>query len=498
MANEAIIKFDTSRTLTVNCYYDNSGIITKRNAEAIAMTEEPAASGIYKATVPNIAAGDLIEYLDAEYGWVGDEVYEPLQTATLDTIKADTASIKLQTDAMVLTGDREVILTIRDTDSIPLAGVLVWLGVTTNRAVPSVAAHTTNASGQITVWLQDTTYYVFCSLSGYTFADATEDAAVQFTVAAGAVAFTFDIATAVEVASGEATTENFLSRMITSIRNYTDEPALNEKYTDALMVAEIEKAYPPIFNELNRNRNEDPITAKTTLTIVTGTTNYQLPAHVGEIMGQYKEDTESGTKVFYCSQVRYNPLGKIIWLEGNTVCVQPNYFSDGTTITVEYLPTGTARLHYGTCSLNATGTVATFGTNPSLGTLDTHGNAYAGCVLRILSATTNNYIQERTISSYDNTTRAATLSVALDPIPTGTIYYEICPPLNRGLDDVIASFVSYTLLATEGSRQRADSSLTLYRIRMRDLRLGAFYRNHQMSPFLKRDAFNSNKRDYGR
>jgi hypothetical protein len=98
MANEAIIKFDTSRTLTVNCYYDNAGAMTKRNAEAIAMTEEPVSSGIYKATVPNIAAGDLIEYLDAEYGWIGDEVYAPLQTATLDTIKAETASIVADTN----------------------------------------------------------------------------------------------------------------------------------------------------------------------------------------------------------------------------------------------------------------------------------------------------------------------------------------------------------------------------------------------------------------
>ena len=98
MANEAIIKFDTSRTLTVNCYYDKAGTMTKRNAEAIAMTEEPVSSGIYKATVPNIAAGDLIEYLDAEYGWIGDEVYAPLQTATLDTIKAETTLIVADTN----------------------------------------------------------------------------------------------------------------------------------------------------------------------------------------------------------------------------------------------------------------------------------------------------------------------------------------------------------------------------------------------------------------
>ena len=115
---------------------------------------------------------------------------------------------------------------------------------------------------------------------------------------------------------------------------------------------------------------------------------------------------------------------------------------------------------------------------PTLGQLDTHPNAYAGSRIRILSATTNSYTQERTIRTYNPVTRLAMLEEPLNPIPGGTILYEITPITSQVMNRVIWMHAIMDILPIEGDPKKYGALKERYRDAMRDLRL--FYANRDM------------------
>lgn len=278
------------------------------------------------------------------------------------------------------------------------------------------------------------------------------------------------------------TTDSFLARMVDNVHLYLDEPTINKKYTDAILIPMVEQSYAHIIAEINRNRTQ-PIVAKYVVTYAQGTTKYLLPNLIGAIYGIYQKADNAGTKVFYNSRSRYNPLGRLVWVEGKTLHIQENALTTGVEITVEYLPSGTARLHNGTCTVDATGLLVTLGATTSDGTLDTHANAYAGSVFRLLSHTSGTYayIQERTILSSVNTTRVVTLDLALVPNPesNATTTYEIAPALHNGLDHIIALYLAYWIGSIEFSPTRARGLRNMYRDAIRSARLDAYYSNIQ-------------------
>jgi hypothetical protein len=221
---------------------------------------------------------------------------------------------------------------------------------------------------------------------------------------------------------------------------------------------------------------------------------------MGSFYGLY-DLGETGTKIYYDGRSRFNPFGQRVWLEGNILNIQSaGLLGVGTELIAEWIPNGIARLHQGTCTLDADGVVATLGETPNKGTLDTHPHAYSGSMLRILGASgttvTGNYIQEAQILSYDHETRAATLDVALDPIPTtddGYIYYEIAPAINKGMDMVVALYAAYLIVGPEGNKKRSDGILAAYRNELRNVRLTAYYSNLPEAPRLRGDSA-SNRR----
>lgn len=293
--------------------------------------------------------------------------------------------------------------------------------------------------------------------------------------------------------------ESFLTRSIADVRESIDEPIINAKYTDARVIRHLEKAFILVLNEKNRS-DKTPAVVKQTIIIASGTTKYVLPYVMGSFYGLYKS-CESGAKVFYDGRGRYNPLGRYVWFEGNTLHIQTvDMFGIGTQLTAEWVPSGVARLHNGTCTLNADGTIVTLGATPNAGTLDTHAHAYAGSIFRILdidgTTVTGDYMQERIISAYDNTTRQATLDVALDPVPTtddGNIYYEIAPFINQGLDSVVPLYAAYRIASIEGNFKRAKGILDAYRNEIRNVRLTAYYSNMPNAPRLRSDSHDNRR-----
>jgi hypothetical protein len=274
-------------------------------------------------------------------------------------------------------------------------------------------------------------------------------------------------------------TGSFLTRAIADFRRYSDEPSVNAKYTDTVLAEMIEQSYAHIISEVNRNSTE-PIVATFDVTYVDDTSTYLLPCVMGAISAIYYE-TDSGYRIFFDSRSNYNPAGRGIHRVGNVLKIQSNILADGDVITIEYLPSGTVRLHNGTCTVDSTGKLVTFGATASTGTLDTHANAYAGCIFRIVSSDQAgfDFVQERNIVSYVNTTRVATLDLAVDPNPesTGVTSYEIAPAIYRGLDHAVALYLAYWVASIEGSITRARLLRNMWRDALRNLRLEAYYSN---------------------
>lgn len=390
-------------------------------------------------------------------------------------------------------GDYAVTLTIRTTGGTAVSGVSVWLNSSNDRTASVAGTKITDTNGQVVFNLSYTTYYIFCHLSGYTFASAS------FTAASGSVAFTKDIATAVSAGSSSFYSDSFLSRAIVDIRESIDEPTQKAKYTDARIIEQLEKSYILVLNEKNRN-SRTPAVARIVKTIAQNTTTYVLPHTVGSIHGIYNED-DAGGRVFYNSRSKHNPYGRSVWIENQTLRIQDtDTFGIDTDVTIEYVPSGIARLHNGTCTLNAAGTIVTFDATPNAGVLDTHHEAYAGSVFRCLGAdgttVTGNFLQERVITAYDETTRQATLDVALSPIPTtddGKIYYEIAPAIHKGMDTVVALYAAWRIASTEGNLKRAGGILKAYQNEIRNVRLTAYYSNMPEAPVDRNDNL-SNRR----
>jgi len=293
-----------------------------------------------------------------------------------------------------------------------------------------------------------------------------------------------------------AMTGSFLDRAITDFRDYSDEPIIKAKYTDAKVILKLESAYAEIISEINRNKT-DPIVARYTIThsTSTATTKYLLPYLIQSVFAIYQESTlGNDVKVFYDSRSRQNRYGRGVWIEGHTLFVQPNNLNDGDILTIEYSPSGTARLHTGTCTVDSTGLLVTFGATPTDGTLDTHANAYAGSVFKIVSDADAdyNFQQERTITAYDNITRVATLDMALSPnagdgVQSGDTSYEIAPAIYQGLDHAIALYLAWWIVSIEGGIQRSALIQRMYRNCIRNLRLTAYYSNLPKSRKLASD-----------
>jgi hypothetical protein len=277
-------------------------------------------------------------------------------------------------------------------------------------------------------------------------------------------------------------TGSFIGRCISDVRRYTEEPVANAKYTDDVLINMIEQAYAHIINEVNRC-NPEPVVARFSVTCVADTTEYILPPITGPIWAVYTE-TDSGYKIFYDSRSQLNPCGRRVWIERNILHVQSGVLEAGASLIVEYVPSGTARLHTGTCTVDSTGKIITLGATPTDGTLDTRAHAYIGSVIRIISDTDAdyNYIQERIISAYTNTTRAATTLLALSPnqgdgIHSGTTSYEIAPAIHQGLDHAVAMYLARWIVSIEGSTTRARLLNREFQDVIRNLRLTAYYSN---------------------
>jgi hypothetical protein len=495
MSNELRLHYTTAMTVVARLK-TQAGLVfypTGGAAEAFGTAGRVAANynvavaeisdSYYSANAPaNLPAGTWeISYWDSTITDtpIGQQTLQWDGTAEVDPITAYLGG-----------GDHEVTLTIRTTAGAVMPGVRVWLSTDGDRENALTAARTTDDAGHVVFYCDyATTYYIHCHKTGYTFASA------NFTPAAGSVAFTKDIGT-VYIASGASSDyeKSFLVRAIDWIRLWTAEPSIKAKYSDTRLIERLEVNYALALGEINRMMG-DVLVNRFAITL-TGAGKYVLPATFGPVQAIYY-DGGYGYKIFWTRNSSLNPNGKGVWVEGNVLRYQDSAFEIGDTVTVEAWPTGLARLHCGTCTVDATGTIVTLGATPYLGQLDTQINAYVGSSLRIFNVTgtspTGPYIQERPITAYAVATRQATLDVALDPIPAagsgGYIFYEIAPQIPIGFDSVLAAKTAWEINSAEGQKAKAAGALNIYQTNIRHLRLTAWMRQMQDAGVAESDSF---------
>jgi hypothetical protein len=448
------------------------------------------ATGIHGVSI------DTSDDTDAGFFAIGSDYFVVINAVTVNaqTVRFVAAQFSIENRAGKNgVGDYAVTLTIRTTGSAPISGISVWVNSTNDRSGSVAGTKVTDSNGQVTFNLEYTTYYIFCHLANYTFANAS------FTAAAGSVAFTKDIATAVSSGSASFYEDSFLSRAIVDVRECIDEPETNAKYTDARLIELIEKAYILVYNEKMRNTTT-PAVARQEITLVADTLRYDLPHVLSSVYGIYHL-ADLGTKVFYDGRGKQNHLGQGMWIEGNVLRIQStDQYEQGLVLTVEWIPSGIARLHNGTCTISADGLTITMNGTPNAGAIDTHNQAYAGSSFRILgvdgTTVVGNFLQERNIAASSNTALTLTLETALDPIPTtddGTIYYEIAPAINKGMESAVALYVGKKIAHNEGNAKRAKGILTSYRDEIRNLRLNAYYTNMPEAPRMKSDGHDNRR-----
>jgi hypothetical protein len=477
-----------------------NGVITARSSDSGYTLLDTDGTDLDGATGVHGVSIDLNDDSDAGFFARGNDYFVIINAVTINsqTVRFCAGTFSIENRASVNgVGDYAVTIKIRTTGGSPVSGVSVWVNTSNTRSGSVAGTKVTDSNGEVVFNLEYTTHYVFCHLSGYTFASAS------FTSASGSVDFTKDIGTALSSGASSDYVDSFLSRAIVDVREAVDEPTVAAKYTDARIIEHLEKAYILVLNEKNRN-DQTMAVGKITKTIASGVTAYVLPHTVGSVYGIYKVG-ESGGKVFYDSRSRNNQWGRGMWIEGNILYIQTtDMYGLGTEITIEYVPSGVARLHNGTCTLNADGTIATLGATPNAGVLDTHHEGYTGSIFRILkldgTVVTGNYLQERTIEAHDEVTREITLNAPLSPVPTtdnGNIYYEIAPEISKGMDTVVALYAAYRLCITEGNRKRAKGILEAYRNEMRNVKLTAYYTYMPKAPLVPSDSYD-NRRYRGR
>jgi len=283
---------------------------------------------------------------------------------------------------------------------------------------------------------------------------------------------------------------SFIARTISRIRDATDEPSTNAKWTDTKLLDLIEIAYAKTLADVNRV-SQRPVIVRFDLTVTASVDKYVLPPVIGRIMAmQYVDSNDVVLKNYYPGDGRH-PSYSGLSIEGNVV-----YFQDvdqaAHTLRIMFVPINCIKLHthtiLGTGIANSTANnnaVITLPTAVSIttGSLDSRPNAYVGSVFRInsVSEAARDFSQDRVITAYDVTTRKATVepayTAALLPGDADTVTYEIAPILTEQLDIAIALYVARYIVGVEGDRDRYRIIDTEYVRTAREVRLNEAHYN---------------------
>lgn len=235
-------------------------------------------------------------------------------------------------------------------------------------------------------------------------------------------------------------TGSFLYTVIDRVRAYIDEPDVEQKYTNDFIVRHcIMPSMVDVMARLNMNR-DDPILLEYAITTAASTEFYQLPPCVQEVWRLVQKNSDNRVTADAYPRNQFHALQQGWSIEGGSLRIFP-YPSAGLTIYVQYVSNGDVYPHYATGSLDATKTIVTLNSSPTLGQMDQRVNAYAGQIMRILPSSVSGVVEERVIesSAYSSGTWTATVRTAFTNPSVGSVTYEIAPAGSQPLYEAVAT-----------------------------------------------------------
>lgn len=258
-----------------------------------------------------------------------------------------------------------------------------------------------------------------------------------------------------------------IAAAVARIREITDEPDVQAKYSDARLVSLMNEAWQTVTYDLYAQATNPPL-ARYTVTPVKDQFHYHLPANVGEVRRVCRRNSDGVMTAEIIPDPSLSVSGPGFRIEGlhSFYLNPPIKDSNADTFDIEYIPSGDTILQTGSVSVSgASTTVLPLASSPTLGEVDRRPYAYLGCYLGIYTGSANpsGYdvfpVQQRIIEDYDIANQTVTVSVAFDFDPSDlgggeTVSYEIYPMEAPIIWPVITREVARLIAGMEGDERR--------------------------------------------
>lgn len=275
--------------------------------------------------------------------------------------------------------------------------------------------------------------------------------------------------------TGTVTSGRFLSRLIWGVRRGVDDPHVNSKYSDTVLIDELSRMWSQTWDDLQMTA-DTPVVVRKNLSVVSGQQEYLLPPNVGQIQWIGKRESSTGLpNLDLIPRSTRNPYGAGWKLEGHLIRFTPSW-RESETLVIDYVPNGDLSLHEGQVTI-ATGTETSVTLDDPTdgefaGSFDGRDNAYAGYYIRIVddSGGAQEKVDERIITAFDRSTRVATLQSAL-ALGTGDFFYEVVPFLWRQFEVLLSLRLSRHIASREGMKDKYGLLTQEYRESLHSARI---------------------------
>lgn len=287
-----------------------------------------------------------------------------------------------------------------------------------------------------------------------------------------------------------------LARIIQKVRDYTSDPNnVDVKFDDTKILNHIRSSWDEVVHDVSRVAS-DKVRVRIDIQVVKDVSEYTLPPNVGQFL-EFSKIADNGSVLWEVRPTHpLSPYGPGWMIEGPTLRLDP-VWTRGETMRITYVPNGEVAPHAGTGTLipttsggavTAVTEMALATPTPTTGEVDGRKNAYAGSILRILTAagdwgasgaTTAKVVQERIITGsdvYNNTGFSVTFSPSLDPLPghtgatlddSGTCTYEIVPLFFHLCEEAVALLTSRRIAAVTRDYELRDALNLEYQSQLR-------------------------------
>lgn len=283
----------------------------------------------------------------------------------------------------------------------------------------------------------------------------------------------------------------WIADTITLTRDAANESSVNAKWTDAKIITLLEQAFSLLVPEIFRNA-DGPTCVRWDLATTSGTSVYQKPPHVGEILQIAKVDSNNRVEWRIRPSSRWNPSGPGVTFDGPTIRFEPDW-KRNDTLRVWYIPNGEISLAEGVLSGTHT-TSAVQVAAATTGSLDTRQNAYAGYILSVTDAG-DSQRNDRIITSSSHSSGAWTFNVepAFDFTPANSDAYELRPVF--GVKAQMAVALQAALFITSFERMKTAEASVQRRLTqvLRELRLSAANQDQIVGQHFRGDTWDNER-----